>query len=103
MIGWTLLLCLLGMACLCLAMPKHFEAASGRKPAAGQTAALRLLGWGGLLLALWPAARAAGPSVGLALWAAALTPAGCAAQSPRGSTGPTSRGLATPTGASRWR
>lgn len=75
MIGWTLLLCLLGMACLCLAMPKHFEAASGRKPAAGQTAVLRLLGWGGLLLALWPAVRAAGPSVGLALWAAALTPA----------------------------
>ena len=75
MILLMLLLCLLGMACLCLAMPRHFEAACGGKPAAAQARALRLLGWGLLLLALWPAVRAAGPSVGLALWAAALTPA----------------------------
>ncbi|MGI3129541.1 DUF3325 domain-containing protein [Halopseudomonas pachastrellae] len=56
-------------------MPKHFEAACGGKPAAAQGRALRLLGWGLLPLALWPAVRAAGPSVGFALWAAALTPA----------------------------
>ena len=75
MITLTLLLCLLGMVCLCLAMPKHSEAAAGHKPSAGQGRALQLIGWALLLLALWPAVRTAGPSVGLALWAAALTPA----------------------------
>lgn len=75
MITLTLLLCLLGMVCLCLAMPKHSEAAAGRKPSAGQGRALQLIGWALLLLALWPAVRTAGPSVGIALWALALTPA----------------------------
>lgn len=73
MISLSLALCISAFGSLCLGMPKHFEQVFRRKPGPWQQRALRLLGWLLLGLAILPATRVLGPSVGLALWASALT------------------------------
>ncbi|WP_185267584.1 DUF3325 domain-containing protein [Halopseudomonas xiamenensis] len=73
MISLSLALCISAFGSLCLGMPRHFEQVFKRKPHPWQQRTLRLLGWGLLGLAIVPAIHALGPSVGLALWASALT------------------------------
>ncbi|SDS80792.1 Protein of unknown function [Halopseudomonas litoralis] len=73
MISLSLALCISAFGSLCLGMPRHFEQALKRKPHLWASRALRWLGWLLLGLAIMPAVDALGPSVGLALWASALT------------------------------
>lgn len=73
MISLSLALCISAFGSLCLGMPRHFEQVFKRKPQPLLQRALRWLGWLLLGLAALPAINALGPSVGLALWASALT------------------------------
>lgn len=73
MISLSLALCVSAFGSLCLGMPRHFEQVFKRKPQPLLQRGLRWLGWLLLGLAILPAIDALGPSVGLALWASALT------------------------------
>ena len=78
MICLSLALCISAFGTLCLGLPKHFEKAFQRKARAWESRLLRLTGWLTLGLATLPAISAMGLSVGLALWASALTLAAAA-------------------------
>lgn len=73
MITLSLALCVSAFGSLCLGMPRHFEQVFKRKPQPLLQRSLRWLGWLLLGLAILPAINTLGPSVGLALWASALT------------------------------
>lgn len=73
MISLSLALCISAFGSLCLGMPRHFEQTFQRKSPPLLSRALRGLGWLLLGLAILPAIEALGPSVGVALWASALT------------------------------
>jgi len=62
-----------GMAALSLGMDRHYEQVFGGEPGRCRLAALRLFGALLLALALEPAVKAYGASVGAATWAAELT------------------------------
>lgn len=63
--GLALLACTLGFAALALAMHRHQHDLLGRALPTGQIRALRLLGTGALLGALWLVVAAQGWSLGL--------------------------------------
>ncbi|WP_233238246.1 DUF3325 domain-containing protein [Bordetella sp. LUAb4] len=61
----TLLISLAAFAALALAMDRHQEDLFGRALAPGVTRLLRILGWAGLLLALWVIVGRQGWALGL--------------------------------------
>lgn len=73
MIELSLALCFSGFGALCLGVDRHHEQILGHKPNVRRRHLLRLLGWLLLACAIAPAVKQLGPSIGLALWAAALT------------------------------
>lgn len=72
MIWLCLALCFSGFGALCLAVDRHREHIFGKKKPANSVL-LQLLGWSLLACAIVPATSDLGPSIGLALWASALT------------------------------
>lgn len=73
MIALSLALCFSGFGGICLATSRHFERVFKRKPGRWASPGLKLCGWLLVALAILPATAALGPSVGLALWASALS------------------------------
>ena len=87
-IAMALLLTYSGMACLSLAMPRHYDQVWGRDPAASHTRVLRAGGILLLLLALLPCDGLWGNTVGVVAWlgwlsAGALLWVGMLSWSPR--------------------
>ncbi|CAB3629983.1 DUF3325 domain-containing protein [Achromobacter pestifer] len=64
----ALLLTYSGMACLSLAMPRHYDQVWGRDPSAGHTRVLRGAGVLLLALALLPCVGLWGNTVGVVAW-----------------------------------
>lgn len=64
----ALLLTYSGMACLSLAMPRHYDQVWGRAPSAGHTRVLRGAGVLLLALALLPCVGLWGNTVGVVAW-----------------------------------
>ncbi|AYD65037.1 DUF3325 domain-containing protein [Achromobacter sp. LC458] len=67
-IAMALLLTYSGMACLSLAMPRHYDQVWGRDPSAGHTRVLRGAGALLLALALLPCVGLWGNTVGVVAW-----------------------------------
>ncbi|WP_107315523.1 DUF3325 domain-containing protein [Achromobacter xylosoxidans] len=87
-IAMALLLTYSGMACLSLAMPRHYDQVWGRDPSAGHSRVLRGAGILLLLLALLPCVGLWGNTVGVVAWlgwlsAGALLWVGMLSWSPR--------------------
>ncbi len=87
-IAMALLLTYSGMACLSLAMPRHYDQVWGRDPSANHTRVLRAAGILLLLLALLPCVGLWGNTVGVVAWlgwlsAGALLWVGMLSWSPR--------------------
>ena len=78
MIELCLALCFSGFGALCLAIDRHYEQVLGNKTTTARRTLLRLLGWSLLACAIAPATARLGPTIGLALWASALTLAAAA-------------------------
>ena len=68
----ALLLCYGGFSALCVSMDRHHRDLLGRTPTTRQRHLLKALGWSLLALSMWPAVVAAGWSLGLVDWCAAL-------------------------------
>ncbi|HSX69616.1 MAG TPA: DUF3325 domain-containing protein [Pseudomonas sp.] len=78
MIELSLALCFSGFGAICLGLDRHHEQVFGRKPQTRRRQLLRALGWLLLACAVAPAIARLGPSIGIALWASALTLAAAA-------------------------